>query len=89
MMRHLSLRPDSTSTSTAAPRSRPQLSKAREESVRAVPAECGSSSREYAILADTLDPDELKLALHAMAYNADEIGDEIVRRFGGKRLIDA
>ena len=40
----------------------------------------------HSLLGDFLDPDELKLAVFLMARTADEIDDEIVKRFGGRKF---
>lgn len=38
----------------------------------------------HSLLGDFLDPDELKLAVFLMARTADELDDEIVKKFGGR-----
>lgn len=38
------------------------------------------------ILGDTLDPDELKTTIGAVASTADDVDDEIQNRFGGDRF---
>ena len=38
----------------------------------------------HTLLGDFLDPDELKLAVFLMARTADELDDEIVKKFGGR-----
>lgn len=43
---------------------------------------------EQAILGSSLDKDSFNMALSAVATRANEIDDEIVARFGGKRWID-
>jgi len=40
----------------------------------------------HTLLGDFLDPDELKMATFLLARTADEIDDEIVGKFGGKRF---
>lgn len=40
----------------------------------------------HSLLGDYLDPEELKLATFLLARTADEIDDEIVAKFGGKRF---
>lgn len=42
----------------------------------------------HALLGDTLDPEELFVALGAIATTADDLDDELVARFGGRRLAD-
>jgi hypothetical protein len=42
----------------------------------------------YAMLGDTVDPDDLLNAVSAVATVADEVDDEVVRRFGGRRTIE-
>jgi hypothetical protein len=37
---------------------------------------------------DSLDPGELKDALFAVALTADELDEELKKRFGGKRIED-
>ena len=41
-----------------------------------------------ALPGDTLDPGELKDALFAVALTADDMDDELKKRFGGKRIED-
>jgi hypothetical protein len=41
-----------------------------------------------ALPGDSLDPGELKDALFAVALTADELDDELKKRFGGKRIED-
>lgn len=43
----------------------------------------------HRILADFLDPDELQVAVTAVAFTADEVDDEFQGRFGGKREVMA
>ena len=40
----------------------------------------------HTLLGDFLDPDELKLAVFLMARTADELDDEIVKKFGGRKF---
>ena len=40
----------------------------------------------HTLLGDFLDPDELKLAVFLMARTADELDDEIVTKFGGRKF---
>ena len=40
----------------------------------------------HSLLGDFLDPDELKLAVFLMARTADELDDEIVKKFGGRKF---
>ena len=47
------------------------------------------ASFDHALLGDYLDPDELANAVAAVALTADELDDEAVQRFGGKRYSDA
>jgi hypothetical protein len=42
----------------------------------------------HTLVGDTLDPDELKHAVSAVAYTADHIDDELQKEFGGKRWAD-
>lgn len=43
---------------------------------------------EYALLGDRLDEVELANAVRVVAATADEIDEDVVARFGGRRLID-
>lgn len=43
---------------------------------------------DHSLLADFLDPDELKMAVALIAGTADELDTEIVNRFGGKTFHD-
>ncbi|WP_041244907.1 T3SS (YopN, CesT) and YbjN peptide-binding chaperone 1 [Gloeobacter kilaueensis] len=43
---------------------------------------------EYAIVGSTCDQPELKAAVGAVAFTADEYDDQIVERWGGERAID-
>lgn len=43
---------------------------------------------EVTIPGDTLDPGELKQALIAVAFTADNLDDELKAKFGGKRIED-
>lgn len=40
----------------------------------------------HTLLGDFLDPDELKMAVFLLAKTADEIDDEIVSKFGGRKF---
>ena len=40
----------------------------------------------HTLLGDFLDPEELKLATFLLARSADDVDDEIVQKFGGKRF---
>lgn len=40
------------------------------------------------ILGDFLDPEELRLAVSAVAVTADELDDEMQARFGGRKFIE-
>jgi len=40
----------------------------------------------HTLLGDFLDPEELKMAVFLMARTADEIDDELVGKFGGKKF---
>jgi hypothetical protein len=40
----------------------------------------------HTLLGDFLDPEELKMAVFLLAKSADEVDDEIVGKFGGKRF---
>jgi hypothetical protein len=42
----------------------------------------------YTLLGDSLDPDELKNAVTAIAFLADEEDDKVKDQFGGTRLAD-
>lgn len=42
----------------------------------------------HSLLGGTLDPDELKHALLAVAFTADRVDDEYQKEFGGKRWVD-
>jgi len=43
---------------------------------------------EITLAGDTIDPGELKQALLAVAMTADDLDDELQRKFGGKRVDD-
>jgi hypothetical protein len=43
---------------------------------------------EITIPGDTIDPGELKQALLAVAFTADDLDDELQKKFGGKRVDD-
>ncbi|BAC90423.1 gll2482 [Gloeobacter violaceus PCC 7421] len=43
---------------------------------------------EYAIVGSTCDMPELKAAVGAVAFSADEYDDQIVARWGGERAVD-
>jgi hypothetical protein len=42
----------------------------------------------HELLGDFLDPDELKIAVGSVALTANDLGDEMKARFGGKRFHD-
>lgn len=43
---------------------------------------------EHTIVGSTCDKDELRASVQAVAFTADRYDDEIVKRFGGTRMID-
>jgi hypothetical protein len=43
---------------------------------------------EITLAGDTIDPGELKQALLAVAMTADDLDDELKKKFGGKRIED-
>ena len=42
----------------------------------------------HTLLGDTLDPDELRHAVNAVSWTANEIDEIVVEKFGGKRWAD-
>ena len=42
----------------------------------------------HALVGETLDPEELKTAVLAVAYTADNLDDELQKEFGGQRWAD-
>lgn len=43
---------------------------------------------KYSVLGDFLDEEELKLAVFAVMSTADDLDDELQKKFGGKRMVD-
>jgi hypothetical protein len=59
--------------------------------VEAFPEENGTVflRYKYSLLADYLDEEELKNALWSVLLTADRLDDELQKKFGGKRYVDA
>lgn len=58
---------------------------------RLFPSEDGRTCEvilEQDLLGDTIDPDELKVAVTSVAVGANDLDDELQQRFGGLRWID-
>lgn len=54
--------------------------------------EYGTTARvifRHTLLGDYLDPDEISAAVIMVAFTADDLDDEIMRLFGGRRFTDA
>ena len=51
-------------------------------------ADDGTIFFNYSVIADTVDKEEFKACILAVAQTADDLDDEIVKRWGGQRVAD-